>query len=317
MNPATIEHSITLAQSNALTNARYNFTLFQKRFLYYIIKEVRRLYIETNEGNRTLWQNLYIQLRPEQLRECGNASLVFKEAAELRGKTIYINRGGEEVAVGWINYVKRDKKTGVYEVEVSKEIMPELVELAERFHTYELTVALTLKSVYSQRLYELCSQYKNYQDGHFNRKMDELHRIFEVPESYKNFGIFKARVLEPARKEIKSLYDEGTSDLYFEYYEYEKKGKKVLSVGFKVITREREKLKSYKPEDAIFFVRSNLNPLFRRDKRFVERVVKAIQLNPDIGYSIVQKLSEKMDKYPQKDQPAIIRYVLSEDFDIK
>ena len=134
---------VTLAQSNALTNARYSFSLYQKRFLYYIIKEVRRLYIDTKEGNKTLFDNLYLTLAPEQLKECGNPTLVFKDAVLLREKTIYIDRKGEEVAVGWINYVKRDKASGTYEVEVSKEIMPELVELASYYHTYALTVALS------------------------------------------------------------------------------------------------------------------------------------------------------------------------------
>jgi len=33
---------IKLAQANVLTQARYNFTVVEKRAVYYIIKEVRR-----------------------------------------------------------------------------------------------------------------------------------------------------------------------------------------------------------------------------------------------------------------------------------
>lgn len=308
---------VILAQSNALTNARYEFTLYQKRFLFYIIKEVRRLYIETEEGNRTLFDNLYLTLTPEQLRECGNPALVFKEAVELREKTIYINRKGEEVAVGWINYVKRDKKSGVYEVEVSKEIMPELVELAERFTTYSLTVALSLKSVYSQRLYELCSQYKNYQGGFFFRTLENLHSTLETPVSYQNFGLFKTKVLDVAQREIKALYDTNESDLYFDFREKDKKGKKVLSIAFNITTREREEAKEYNPDDAVFFIRTNLAPKFKKDKKYVERIVKFVQLNPSFAFSLVSKLSEKMQEYKPSEQPAIIRYVLAEDFGIK
>lgn len=305
-----------LAQSNALTNARYSFSLYQKRFLYFIIKEVRRLYVETDEGNRTLFDNLYLTLRPEQLKECGNPSLVFKEAAQLREKTIYIERASEQVAVGWINYVKRDKKSGTYEIEVSKQIMPELVELANRYHTFELTVALSLKSVYSQRLYEMCSQFKNYQNGYFFRELDTLHSLFELPDSYQNFWVLKARVLEPAQKEIKELYDAGECDLYFDFREKDKKGKKVLSVAFSVTTREREEMKSYSPDDAVFFVRTHIAPKFKRDKKYIERIVSAIQLNPDMSYPLVEKLTEKISKYPHKEHSAIIRYVLNEDFGI-
>lgn len=306
-----------IAQSNALTNARYDFNLYQKRFLFVIIKEVRRLYIESNEGNRTLFQNLYLTVSPEILKECGNSTMVFAAAAELRKKTIYINREEEEVSVGWINYVKRNKKSGMYEVEVSKEILPELVELAEQFHTYELTVAITLKSVYSQRLYELCSQYKTYQDGYFFRSIEQLSSLFDLPKSYQDFGQLKKRVLEPAKAEIKALYDDEACDLYFDYKIKEKKGKKVVAISFYVITREREIKKNYSPDDAIFFVRTNLAPIFRRDKKFVDKIVNAIRLNPDISYAIVSKLNEKIVKYPQKELAAIIRYVLNEDFSIK
>lgn len=309
--------SIKIAQSNALTNARYDFTLYQKRFLYQIIREVRRLYIDSNEGNRTLFENLYLTVNPETLKECGNVTEVFKDAEALRQKTIYIDREDEEVSVGWINYVKRIKKSGVYEIEVSKEILPELVEQARRFHTYELTVAISLKSVYSQRIYELCSQYKNYQDGYFFRALEELNKVLALPQSYENFSLLKARVLEPARKEIKALYDSGECDLYFEYKVKDKKRKKVLSISFKVMTREREAVQSYSPEDAIFYIRTNVAPCFRKDKGFIERIVKAIQLNPDISLSIVSKLDEKIKKYPHKEVPAIIRYVLNEDFQIK
>lgn len=309
--------AVTLWQSNALTNARYDFTLYQKRFLYQIIKEVRRLYVDTNEGNRTIWENLYLTVLPDMLKECGNVTEVFKDAEALRKMAIYINRDDEEVSVGWINYVKRIKKTGVYEIEVSKEILPELVKLANNFHSYELTVAISLKSVYSQRSYELCSQYKNYQDGYFFRTLEELKKVFALPKSYENYGILKARVLEPARKEIKALYDAGESDLYFEYSIKDKKKKKVLSINFRVITRDREAAKKYSPDDAIFFIRTTIAPYFRKDKKFVERIVSAIQLNPDISYSIVEKLTEKTVKYAHKDAAPIIRYVLNEDYQIK
>ncbi len=311
------DFGVMLAQSNALTNARYDFSLYQKRFLYYIIKDVRRLYIDTEQGDKTLFGNMLLRLTPEQLKECGEPATVFREAAELREKTIHIERKNETVSVGWINYVKRDKKSGIYEVEVSKEIMPELVELASRFHTYALTVALSLKSVYSQRMYELCSQYKNYQGGYFHQDVEALQLLLGTPESYKDFGLFRARVLETARKEIKDLYDANESDLFFEYSIAEKKGKKIIALNFSVYTREREKLKTFSPEDAIFFIRTKVATFYRKDKKYIERIVKHIQLHPNLAPELVSKLSSKMNDYPHADIPAIIRYVMSEDYGVR
>jgi len=307
-----------LAQSNALTNALYSFDVYQVRFLFLVIREVRRLYIDSNKGNRTLFQNMYLTVKPEELKECGNPSLVFRSAVKLREKTIHINRNDQIVAVGWINYVKRDKKTGLYEIEVSKEILPDIVELAENFTVYELTVAITLKSSYSQRLYMLCSEYRNHQDGYFYRTVKQLNEMLELPKSYEDFGQLKRYVLDTAKKEIKSIYDEGLCDLYFDYGVKSKKGKKVEELSFHVITKERENANNtFGPDEAIFFVRTNLTPVFRMDKKFVDRIVHAIQKNPDISYNLTTKLNAIITKYPAKDLPRILRYVLNEDFEIK
>jgi plasmid replication initiation protein len=306
-----------LMQSNALTNASYSLTVYQKRFIYLIIAQVRRLYIETNEGNKTLFQNLYLTISPDVIKECGNASVVFKEAVNLRSKTYIINREDEKVAVGWINYVKRNKKSGNYEVEVSKELLPEIVALSEKYTAYQLVVALTLKSVYSQRLYELCSQYKNYNNGYFIKTVEEMKFMFQLPESYNNYGLLKSRVLLQAQSELKELYDEEFSDIYFQFREKDKERKKVKSVEFYVVTREREKERAFDIDDAIYFIRTNLNPLFKKDKEYVNRIVNELRLKPEIAFQVVQKINEKIKKYSVKDLPAIIRFVLDEDFSIK
>ncbi len=41
-----MKKDITLAQDNELTLSRYNFSPIEKRCLYYVIKEVRCLYID-------------------------------------------------------------------------------------------------------------------------------------------------------------------------------------------------------------------------------------------------------------------------------
>lgn len=305
-----------IAQSNALTNSRYSFSVYQKRFLYYIIKEVRRLYVETSEGNRTVYDNLILNLKPEELKECGKPDIVYKEAVKLREKTISIVRDNEEIAVGWINYIKRNKINKTYEIEVSRQILPELVELAENYHTYELTVALSLKSEYTQRLYELCSQYKQLNGGNFFRELDLLHDKMELPKSYRDFSLMKARVLDPAQKELKSLFDNKESDLYFDYSVCEREKKKVKKLAFKVYNRNQP-LEKMNPEDAVWYVRTFLNERFRKDKPYVERIVTAIMQKPEIGPQIVKKITDKIQKYSPKDQPPIIRFVLKEDFGIE
>lgn len=65
------------------------------------------------------------------------------------------------LSIGFVNYVKHIKNKSYFEVQVSKEVLPYYVELAQNFTSYSMTVAIALKSTFSQRFYELCCQYRN------------------------------------------------------------------------------------------------------------------------------------------------------------
>jgi plasmid replication initiation protein len=53
----------------------------------------------------------------------------------------------------------QNKKKGVAEVQISNVLMP-FLELSSQFTTYSLSVAMSLKSKWSQRMYELCQSGK-------------------------------------------------------------------------------------------------------------------------------------------------------------
>lgn len=307
-----------IALSNVLIAKKKNYTLYQNRLIYQITEEVRRQFIVEKTGNRTVFQNLYLELTPDKIKECGHVSQVIKEAIELRNTVHYINRDDDEIAVGWLNYIKRNKKSGKYEIEVSKEILPEIISLAEQFTTLDLIVALGLKSAYSQRMYEICNMYKNNPGGYFYLEIEKLIDLIGVPKTYQNYGTLKKRVLEQSRKELKELYEEKLSNLYFEFYENEKTKiqKRVTRIDFYVHTRKAE-LMEYKPQDAIWFVETYIKPYFPRDKKYIQRIINKIQLRPEISNDIVEKLKEKIAKYKHTGLPAIVRYVLSEDFNIE
>ena len=66
------KRDIILSQDNALTTARYKFDLIEKRALYCIIRNIRANYIEREDGQRTLFENLIItikELNPRGIRQ--------------------------------------------------------------------------------------------------------------------------------------------------------------------------------------------------------------------------------------------------------
>ena len=138
------------------------------------------------------------------------------------------------MAYCWFYKLCRNKK-GVAEVQVSKKLIPYLVELTQQYTEYSLTVAMSLRSKWSQRIYEICSQWRS--AGGFRISIKDLREQFMLEAKYSEYAALKERVLQIAHKELKTLYDAGQCDLYFEYSE-EKKGRSVESLRFKVISRE-------------------------------------------------------------------------------
>lgn len=311
---------IMLAQDNILTQSRQNFKVIEKRCLYQIIREVRNRHIETNIGNRNLLDNMTLELLPSTLVQLGDeVKDVYSALKSLAKKDIEIENEDEWVFTHWILQAKHDKKRNVYIIDVSRDIMPYLVELATEFTTYDLTVAISLKSTYSQRFYEFCSQYKNRKNKTFFFTIEKLREMMMIENKYPNIAHLKKYVLDVAQKEIKELYDKNQCDLWFEYSVKDTDKKKILSYFFFIHTKEDEenKLDYNSVNKCLGRISSIMNTFFPRDKKYIKRVIQAIQLRPDISLELIEKLEKKVLDYDKKDIPPIIRFVLSEDYGIK
>ena len=313
-------NQIMLAQANALTQSRYDFNVIEKRCLYQIIKEVRRLFIDTHTGQKDLFDNMRLTLTPAMLENLGGKKKeVYDSLVRLRKRDVEIDTEDVWMNKGYVTMVKHNKKQDLYEVEVSSEIMPYLVALAENFTTYDLTVAISLKSSYSQRFYEYCSQYKNRANKTFFFTVEKLREMMMLENKYPNINDFKRKILDVAQKEIKDLYDKGQCDLWFDYAVKDTDKRKVLSYFFFVHTKEDEQNKvDYQSVNACLQrISSILNAFFPRDKKYIKRVIQEVQLRPDIAMELVEKLDKKVMDYDKKEIPPIIRYVLNSDYGIK
>lgn len=180
------QRDIVLSQDNALTTARYKFDLIEKRALYYIIRNIRAQYIENENGRRDLFDDLIITIHEEELKKCGDNTKmqnIYDALKRLRNRDIEINNEKMWLSIGFVNYVKHIKNKSYFEVQVSKEVLPYYVELAQNFTSYSMTVAIALKSTFSQRFYELCCQYRN--AGFFFYTVEKLREMFMLEKKYK------------------------------------------------------------------------------------------------------------------------------------
>lgn len=264
---------------------------------------------------------MYLQIPSDNLRGLADeVKDIYTALKKLSDKSIEIENEDEWIYTRWILQAKHDKKNDTYNVDVSREIMPYLVELAQSFTTYDLMVALTLKSIYSQRMYELCSQYKNRQNKTFFLELDKLRFILKVEDkkSYQNVAILKQNVLDVAQRELQSLYEKGQCDLYFTYRVKDTQGRKILSYYFDIHTKESLSEIDYMTTEAqIRRIIEIIKAFVKNDNKYYKRVQTALQLTPNVVSEVLDKLNKKVLDYKKEDLAPIIRYVLKEDFSIK
>jgi hypothetical protein len=319
-----MENSITLAQDNKITLSRYSFTPIEKRCLYYIIKEVRRLYVdrdlrEDDKPYQNLFSDMYLRLKPEQLQQLGDeVKDVYSALRKLREREILIDTEDVWVTTSWILKAKHDKKSRTYEVQVSNDILPYLVELASQFTEYSLTIAISLRSTYSQRFYEMCCMYRN--KGKFFLEIDKLRYMLKIEDkkAYDNTAELKRSILDVAQKELKELFDAGQCDLYFTYRTKDTQGRKILSYWFDIHTKESMSEIDYQEIEAqIRRIIEIVKAFVKNDPDYYKRIQTALQLSPNVVGEVLAKLNKRVNDYSRKDMPGVIRHILQEDYGIK
>lgn len=134
----------------------------------------------------------------------------------------------EEVLCRWLSKVRTNKRSGLAHVRIDEDLAPYLFDLGQRFTQYQLYNILAMKSAFSVRLYELMKSYAHRQNVTLD--LDELKHLLMVDnvKSYKDFSLFRIKVLEIAQREINEL-----TDLTIQY-EPIKKGNKVVQLRFEI-----------------------------------------------------------------------------------
>lgn len=310
-------NDVLLRQDNRITSARYDLSLIEKRVLYFILKEIRKQFVLEDNGQRDLFNDLIIRMEGSSLvKEVykDNKKSVQKALKNLRLRSFEYDNEEEDAwfEVGFINYGKWNK--GRVEVQVSKEILPFYVELTEKYTEYSLLVAMGLKSKWSQRMYELCAQWRS--AGGFQITIEDLRAMFKLEEEYKMYASLKKYVLDVAHKEIKALYDKGECDLYFNYGE-KKDGRTVKNLSFKIISSSTENKITL--QDLDYFVRTELHSLFEtkthpKNEAFIDKVMSALRLNPNDLERCHNKILYVKQHIPVEEHTRYLRFVLNEEF---
>ena len=314
-----------ISQANEITNSMSPLDLVQKRCFYLIVQQVRKKYIETDQPTKK-YENMIINMTSDTLakaRDEKHVTQAFESLAKLRDQYFKIVTKDFKLVVGIINYAKYIEETKMYEVEVSKEILPYLVDLSRRYFTsYNLTVAITLRHVSTQRFYELCNQYKHKAGMKFFIEADQLRNMLMLDGKYQKDAHLRKFVFDVAQKELKELYDKGQCDLCFDYKpdEATKVGKKYTRYWIYIHTKEtdqyQEQTFKQTQQQALYIYKVCLS-VFKRDKKYCQRVYQWLELHPDKTQEMFDKVTRWQKDYKGADLAKIIRFALKEDFGIQ
>lgn len=205
-----------IIQPNTVTNARYEFSKVQKNLLYHIIDKLQHRMNKKNIGE----VEEVFEIKIKQLNSDGHYDRIIKDLEEMRKKTVRykITKDAKTwlVVTGLISAFKyeedgnsdfNEKKVKIY---VSSPAIPFLCYIGSGFTVFQKTVALSLKSIFSKRIYELCCRWQD--KGGFTMPLEEFREIMGVKNKFHTMSNLRRKVLDHAKKELLEH-----SDITFEY----------------------------------------------------------------------------------------------------
>jgi plasmid replication initiation protein len=303
-------------QSNAITGARYDYTVTEKRLIYHTLMEVEKIVkagVTDNFFNREL--DLFIsESLLSKFDKSDNRFRDYRKAvASLRKKDFSIDLPDD----GWIEtgFIARGKyiKGKGLDISISRDVLPYLYELSKRYTILESTVLMALQSKFSQRFYELCCQWRSV--GKFDFTPEKLSDILCLKL---NTGNLKIKVLEIAQAELMQMFNEGISDLYFTYTEERGgrgRGGSVKKWTFKIHTKSQEKEREKAQNGDLMFVFNFLGELFNNTLA-IDKAIEAIGNHENMkDFAMrIEKLTSSQ-RWPKiANKPGYIRSILQNEY---
>lgn len=264
--------------SNFLVDAPIVYSLMERRLLYFLTLQVKHRFTEKNLGVPDSWKELYFQMTDADLGQIGGKTRIlqtYEALSKIGEKFVPIrisNKNGKTIngKVHWVDAFFYNSDTETYEVRVSPEIMPYLINLTKSFTTFNAKTAMLLTSKFGQKFYELCSQFstdyqhidkqgRRYKKNVIPIDIENFRRIFNLEDvidprtkkiitkgKYKNFNDIRRRVIEPSLTELYDLYIAGRSNVWFDYM-LEKTGRKITRIYLFIYSHNHPKEDSIQP----------------------------------------------------------------------
>ena len=235
----------SIIQSRLLTQARYSFTVHEKRIIYKLM-EVAQAELEGRklDGKIEIQKNLFndriitlglSELVPDGLE--ATRSEIKKAFRKLLEKVIEINHpdGGWEMH-HYIHSAKHNPKLMKYEIKITADIWEAYLDFTRGYSVYFLNTAMSFSSTYTMRLYEMLAN--NVKPITYT--IEYLRDIFMVQKKYNNTKDFIKWVIASPINEINEKSEIKVG------YDFVKTGRKITAVTFYVFNKEQSPIEEFK-----------------------------------------------------------------------
>jgi hypothetical protein len=223
-----------VVQHNALVNARFDLSTVEMRLFMAMLSRIRRDDNEFREMRIPLTEIVALSGRRPSVKDYQQVAAM---CDQLVSRILHIERPPEGRRrrerrasatpdfdkIPLMAYAKYRGEEGALRVRFNDEVMPYLLQLHQNFTKAQVVQLLKLKSPHSYRIYWLLKEYAAF--GTRTLGVDELKSILNLDGQYRQFPLFRLRVLDRAQQELSQ------TDLPFEY-ELLRVGKSVAHIKF-------------------------------------------------------------------------------------
>ena len=217
-----------VVKGNKLINARYNLSLGELRLFLLMITQIRRE--DRDFATYRIQMTDFIEALDT------SAKNVYERAKstsrQLMEKVIEIEEEDGPLQVALLSSAKYYDGKGYIDLRFDPALKPYLLQLKEKFTTYDLNYVFRLQSVHAVRIYELLKQYEPI--GSRIISVFDLKDILGVADQYTRYNDFKRFVILQAQRDIKK-----NTDIAFDFEEY-KEGRRITQIKFIIHSKRKQ-----------------------------------------------------------------------------
>jgi plasmid replication initiation protein len=316
------ENKVSLVQPNKVTNARYDYTEVQENVLTCMIEAIQDHMTKEKPIETDLFGHPTIRIKASEIAKGNTKLYVLQQLRELRKKDIdfeYINDKGqtEDVTTGLISSFRSIRETDFIEVEISVWAIPFLLYWGKGVGgtVFSKTIALTLKGVYTKRLYKFCKRWEDV--GGKAMDLDEFKQMLMVEGKYKKPADLKRFVLEPAKKQMAKH-----ADVCFKYEFKKIRSRSYNSISFKIFSTKAGRKQDNTGEwyKFVYLFLCRTYPNYKNDT--AQRITDELATDQLQLRRIYKRFSELDDdltkgKIDNGHMNALTKKILKEDYNIK